>query len=102
MVWITRKVMRVERDGQIVRLGPGEPIPEVETWDKEAQAYWSRRGFVQQIPRPSPKKPVTVKVDNARKTRKVEVTLTSYDEGKPETKKLKKKTKKTEPEGEGS
>lgn len=103
MVWITRKVMRVERDGKIIRLDPGDPIPEVETWDKEAQAYWSRRGFVQSIPRPTPKEPVTIKVDNRHKTRKIEMTLTDYPKDeKPSTGKKSKKTKRPEPDGEGS
>lgn len=98
MVWITRKVIRVERDGESVLLEPGSPIPEAETWDKEARRYWVRRGYLAEIPRPTPSSPVSVSIQHVRKSRPTEILLTDWDETPVKKKKKRNKTPKTEEE----
>ncbi len=53
MGWAAKKVLRVQRDGQIVLVNPGEPVPEAAHW-KNRGAY-ERQGYIMFVQSEPPK-----------------------------------------------
>jgi len=76
-MWIVRRVLRVPRNGERVLLMPGDEIPEAANWERKD--FWIRRGYIQEIPRPTSAHPVTIKVQHLYKTRLVAMTLTGNE-----------------------
>jgi hypothetical protein len=81
-MWIVRKRFPFTRQGVQVTLTPGSEIPEVATWTEADRAFWVRRGYFAEVPRPTKGRPVVISVFQPQKLRPVEMTLT--DESEPE------------------
>jgi hypothetical protein len=44
MGWVAKKALRVMREGRVVLLGPGEPVPEAATWNT---SMYERTGYIE-------------------------------------------------------
>jgi hypothetical protein len=96
-MWVAGKAQKVRRNGKIVELQPGDPIPEAEHWPN--RPAWIRSRHIRWIERPESKsepkkvakKPaVVVKVESVEPSFVPEI---SEEEVKPKAKKKKAKTK---------
>lgn len=93
-VWIITKVFRIKRDGVDILLHPLDLVPEAESWDNADT--WERRGYIKNIPVPTPENPVDLKVVNLRTGGFITVQLAEV-EGLEEYQQILSKTHQVEP-----
>jgi len=49
-MWVTRKEIVVQRDGENIRLPIGEPVPEADFWEVDIVDRLERTGFIRLMP----------------------------------------------------